>query len=86
METMYVIGKCLIKKGYRIHMATGISVMDGEVPEDDSRIRHSYIEGKVSKHFDEHGAIILRRKLCFFVCEGVIVDRETQWIMLMTFN
>jgi hypothetical protein len=76
MATIYVIGKCHIKKEHRIPVALGISVMDGEVPEDDSRVRHSYMKGKVSEYFDEHGAVILRLKPCFFVYKGVIVERD----------
>lgn len=73
-------------KGHRIQVARGLSVMDGEVPEDDSRIRHSYMEGKVFEHLDEDDAVTLRRKLCFFICKVVIVDRETRWITLKTFD
>lgn len=60
--------------------------MDDEVPEDDSRIRHSYMERKVFEHLDEHATVTLRRKLCFFKCKLVIVDREARWIALKTFD
>lgn len=60
--------------------------MDGEVSEDDSRIRHPYMEGKVFEHLDEHAEVTLRRKLCFFICKAVIVERETRWITLKTFD
>jgi hypothetical protein len=59
--------------------------MDGQLPEDDSRVSESYKEGKASEHLDEHAAVILRRKLCFFVCKGVIAEREKRWIMLTIF-
>jgi hypothetical protein len=60
--------------------------MDGEIADDGSRIRHSYVKGEVFEHFDEHGAVILQRQLCFFICKVVIVDRETRWITLTTFD
>ncbi|RBR14481.1 uncharacterized protein FIESC28_07717 [Fusarium coffeatum] len=78
--TMYAIGKCLIEKEHGILVTIGMSVVENELPTDDRRVRDSYVEDGVSEHVNEHGEVILRRKIYLFVREGATIVKRAHWL------
>ncbi|KAG9254833.1 C6 zinc finger domain-containing protein [Emericellopsis atlantica] len=81
--TMYAIGKCIIEREHGIVVTQGMTAPGGErLPDDESRIRDSYLEDEVLEERDNQGNVLLRRKMFLFVRDGEAISRTSSWISI----
>lgn len=77
--SMYAIGKCIIKREHGKAEACELEGI-GDLPQDEDRIKDSYVEDEVFEERDEKGESMLRRRICFFVQDGEAIRRESEWV------
>ncbi|KAI6784648.1 C6 zinc finger domain-containing protein [Emericellopsis cladophorae] len=82
-EAMYAIGKCIIEREHGIVVTQGMAAAEGErLPDDESRIRDSYLEDEVLEERDDQGNFLLWRKMVLFVRDGEAISRTSSWISI----
>ncbi|KAI4594171.1 hypothetical protein KJ359_008713 [Pestalotiopsis sp. 9143b] len=78
--TMYAIGKLIIDREHGIMFMSGIAAAKERLPDDDCRIRDSYVEDGILEDQDEQGNVLLRRKIYLFVPAGEAIVKVTDSI------
>jgi hypothetical protein len=81
--TMCRIGEVMIEREHGFSVAPGMEVPEWDFPEDEKRVRDSYMEDEVFVEREDMGNEVLRRRIHLFVCDGKAIVKQPDWISLV---